>query len=266
MNSKDIQNAAETLWQNWQQGKTLNQLPSNCQPQSLEQGYAIQAALAKTCGQALAGWKIAATSSAGQAHIGVDGPLAGRIFSERMSQHPATVSLGAGNVMCVAEMEFAFRLAQDLPARAAPYTQEEVMANVASLHPAIEIPNSRFADFASVGGAQLIADDACAHWFVLGDEVSIDWCSINLAAHPVTLLVNNKVATQGHGADALGDPRLALTWIANNHSVQGDILRAGQVITTGVCGKPSPIQTGDEIVADFAELGQVRVAITEQRL
>ena len=97
MNPNNIQTAAEILWQNWQQGKTLNELPSDCQPQSLEQGYAIQTALAKTCGQAVAGWKIAATSAAGQAHIGVDGPLAGRLFAERISyQQTATVSLGAG--------------------------------------------------------------------------------------------------------------------------------------------------------------------------
>ena len=163
--------------------------------------------------------------------------------------------------MCVAEMEFAFRLAQDLPPRATPYTQAEVMASVASLHPAIEIPNSRFADFAHIGGAQLIADDACAHWFVLGDEVQTDWRGIDLAQHPVILLINGEIATQGCGADALGDPRVALTWIANNHAIQGDILRAGQVITTGVCGKPNPIQVGDTLVADFSELGQVKISV-----
>ena len=55
-----------------------------------------------------------------------------------------------------------------LPPRAAPYTIEEVLAAVETLHPAIEVPDSRYEDFAKVGAAQLIADNACAHYFVLG--------------------------------------------------------------------------------------------------
>ena len=49
-------------------------------------------------------------------HIGVEGPLAGRLFAERVGQSGATLSL-AGNHMRVAEPEFAFRMARDLPPR-----------------------------------------------------------------------------------------------------------------------------------------------------
>ena len=45
---------------------------------------------------------------------------------------------------------------------------------MATLHPAIEIPDSRYDDFTIVGAAQLIADDACAHYFVLGDAAPDD--------------------------------------------------------------------------------------------
>lgn len=262
MNKNNIQSAAEMLWQTWQQGKNIETLPEHCRPSSIEDAYAIQTALAKTSGQAVVGWKIAATSAAGQAHIGVDGPLAGRLFADRVSENATTVSLGAGNIMNVAEMEFAFRLAQDFPARTEPYTQDEVIAGVASLHSAIEIPNSRFSDFVGAGGLQLIADDACAHRFVFGDKITADWRIVDLSRHPVKLLINGKTETQGVGADALGDPRIALTWIVNNHTLQGDFLRAGQIITTGVCGQPSPIRAGDELMADFAEFGQIKVSIT----
>ena len=44
----------------------------------------------------------------------------------------------------------------------------EVLDAVDTLHPAIEIPDSRFADYVKAGEAQLIADNACAHLFVLG--------------------------------------------------------------------------------------------------
>jgi CRP-like cAMP-binding protein len=64
----------------------------------------------------LFGWKIAATSEAGQKHINVDGPMAGRILAETVIQDGGTASM-AGNEMRVAEPEFAFRMRTDLPAR-----------------------------------------------------------------------------------------------------------------------------------------------------
>ncbi len=58
---------------------------------------------------------------------------------------------------------------------------DEVLASVATLHPAIEIPDSRYVDFTAVGAAQLIADNACAHQFVLGPAASGSWRSMDLA-------------------------------------------------------------------------------------
>ena len=69
----------------------------------------------------LFGWKIAATSEAGQKHINVAGPMAGRILAETVIPDGGTASM-AGNEMRVAEPEFAFRMRTDLPARSTPYT------------------------------------------------------------------------------------------------------------------------------------------------
>lgn len=55
-------------------------MPPALRPQDAREAHTIQAALPSVAGQAVVGWKIAATSAAGQAHIQVDGPLAGRIL------------------------------------------------------------------------------------------------------------------------------------------------------------------------------------------
>ena len=59
----------------------------------------------------------------------------------------------------------------------------------------------------------------------------------------------------------LGDPRIALTWIANELSLAGDMLRAGQVITTGTCIVPADIAPGDLVVADFGIFGCVEARL-----
>jgi len=208
----------------------------------------------------LFGWKIAATSEAGQKHINVGGPMAGRILSETVIPDGGMASM-AGNAMRVAEPEFAFRMGADLPPRTAAYSVAEVLDAVETLHPAIEIPDSRFSDFVSAGEPQIIADNACAHLFVLGPATTSDWRALDLVEHrPV--ITSRGQRHVGHGRNVLGDPRVALAWLANELRQLGLTLRAGEVVTTGTCHPPLPIQSGDLVAADFGSLGKVSVGFT----
>ena len=260
MTEDQMRAASDLLFQHWQNQTRLDALPLGLRPADRAEGYRVQAFIEEHTAQPLFGWKIAATSLAGQAHINVDGPLAGRLLTERVIADGGVCPMG-NNLMQVAEMEFAFRMAQDLPPRPAPYGQDEVMARVASLHPAIEIPDSRYDDFTKVGLAQLVADNACAHRFVLGPATAADWRGIDLAVHPVRAIVNDVVVGEGSGLNVLGDPRLALTWLANELSRHGLTLRAGEVVTTGTCVKPVAIAAGDRVMGDFGALGRVFVTI-----
>ena len=260
MESKRAEEAGRIILGCWTAGEVIDALPDTCRPHTLADGYAAQRALAAASGEPVLGWKIAATSAAGQRHINVDGPIAGRLLASRVHRSPCEVAFGA-NRMAVAEAEFAFLMGSDLPAREDAYPVDEVLAAVASLHPAIEIPDSRFTDFTRAGRAQLAADNACAHELVLGPPTGTDWRAIDLAAHRVTLSIDGREVAAGQGSDALGDPRAALTWIANNHALQGAALRAGDIVTTGVCGQPSPIAAGHRAVADFGAVGAAEVTL-----
>lgn len=260
MDAKQARGAAEVLWTAWRDGRRLAGLPAEFRPHNLEDGYAIQDAMVEAHGGEVIGWKIAATSSEGQRHIGVTEPLGGRLFAAFRHRDGARLPAG-GLHMRVAEAEFAFRLAADLPPRVTTYEIDEVMAAVGTLHLAIEVPDSRYEDFARAGAPQLAADDSCASFFVLGPEAAA-WRGIDLAAHPVVAHKNGAPAERGSGANVLGDPRVALAWLANDRARRGDGLKAGQVVTTGTCVKPVAIAPGDEMVADFGPLGRVRVQFT----
>lgn len=256
-----VDRAAALLWTTWRDHQRLDVLPADVRPTTPEDGFAVQTAVARHAADSRFGWKIAATSAAGQAHIGVDGPLPGMLLSRRVRQAPAAFSL-SGNLMCVAEAEFAFRFRVALPPRAAAYTQAEVLAAVESLHPAIEVPDSRYNDFVTVGAPQLIADNACASWFSPGAAAGIDWRTLDLSCHAVRATLNGKPAGEGTGAKVLGDPRIALTWIANALSRFGTGLAAGEMVTTGTCVTPVPVRPGDTVVADFGVLGRVEATFT----
>lgn len=252
--------AARTLAEHWNAGRKLTALPPEGRPDSVEAGYRVQAALATVMDSEVVGYKIAATASKGQQHIGVSGPIAGRVFASRTLRdgQPAPMM---GNRMRVAECEFLFVLGADLPPRSRPYTRAEVLDAVAALHPALELPDSRFEDYVSAGEAQLAADDACAHFLVIGAATEAPWRDQDLSAHPTRLVVNGETVAPGRGADVLGHPLDALCWIANRHAVQGFHLRAGDFVTTGVCGTPWPIEPGDRIRADLGVFGHVETEL-----
>ena len=250
--------AAAIIRGHWPAGTRMPPLPAALRPATRAEGYAIQERLVAA---PIIGWKIAATSAAGQAHIGMDGPMVGRYAAGMVLPDGAAVSL-RGNAMLVAEPEFVFTLARDLAPRDADYTLEDVLAAVADLRIGIEVPDSRFADFVTAGGPQLIADNACALAYVLG-PVAADWRGLDLAAAGCLAKVGTRYRREGIGANVLGDPRIALAWMVNEMTRLGTTLRAGQFVTTGTCAAPLAIQPGDDVVVDFGRLGTVSVRFVE---
>jgi 2-keto-4-pentenoate hydratase len=257
--------AAALLWQHRRAGTKLDALPGALRPADAAAGQAIQARLPAVAGDGVAGWKIAATSSAGQAHIGVSGPLAGCILARCVLGDGAVFSL-AGNGMRVAEPEFVFRFGRDLPPAAAAPDRAAVLAAVDALHLGIEVPDSRYADFVHAGEAQLLADDACAHAFLLGPAAPAGWRAIDLATHAVQATVTQagvlRLQRAGSGAAVLGDPRAALVWLVHDLHARGIGLQAGQFVTTGTCMAPLEVQPGDAVLADFGVLGRVAARFT----
>jgi 2-keto-4-pentenoate hydratase len=133
---------------------------------------------------------------------------------------------------------------------------DELLAAVDGLHLAVEVPDSRFTRFETVGAAQLMADCACAGRFVLGPDVP-GWRELDLSTQGTSVWINGAEAAKGSGGNVLGDPRTALAWIAAELPRYGHQLRAGDIVTTGTTTVPVPIGPGDAVRADFGALGEV---------
>lgn len=260
MNAEQIHQAVGQLLPAWREHDRLDGLSPGCRPQTRAEAYRVQQALFSATGEPALGWKIAATSQAGQQHIGVRGPLAGRLSAERCLADSSELSL-ARNHMSVIEAEFAFLLGRDVDANhdGTPLSVAQVMDGVSGLHVAIEVPNSRYFDFLGAGEAQLIADFACACYVVLGPRVPDVWRETDLSTHAVSVRRGAQTVATGTGANVLGDPRLGLTWLANELLAHGQQLKAGELVMTGTCVTPVPVAAGQTLTADFGAFGQVSV-------
>lgn len=240
----------------------LAALPEAVRPKTPEEAYRCQDLLVQGLldhyGGAVIGYKIACTNVTAQRQLNVDGPFHGRMTSAFCFDSPANIDAGQF-FMRVVEAEFAFRMAHDLPPAPADRSNEEVAEAVEGVLPGIEIVDSRFDDWTSIGALSLIADNACHAAWVKG-KMEEDWSALDLAAQTVRLTVNGKLHREGSGRAVLGHPLNALTWLANQLSSQGRGLKAGQYVTTGVTMEVYMGQRGDQIEADFGPLGIVELA------
>jgi 2-keto-4-pentenoate hydratase len=240
--------------------RPIEALPDDCRPADPADGYLVQDAFVALSGGAVAGFKIGATSAKAQTFLGIDAPFAGSVLKDDLHDSPAVLAAARFPFRLI-EPEFAFRLGRDLPPRAGGYERGEVAAAVADLHPAIEIVTSGLRDWHRQGVTSLIADNGVNGALVLGPACP-NWRDFDLPRHEVTLRINGEVAGTGVGGNALGDPMSALVWLVEHRSRRGRGLAAGQVVTTGVVTEFVELDAGDEAVADFGALGEVRLGFT----
>lgn len=239
----------------------LPELPPEARPQTPEEAYLCQDflvdALRRHYGGQFIGYKIACTNKLAQDLLHVSGPFSGRMFSTHIRESPGRLR-AADFFMRVMEAEFAFRMGRDLPASGAPYTREQVADAIEGVLPGLEVVDSRFDSWTTIGAPALIADNACHGAWVKGALVR-DWRSFPLAAQEVQLLVNGSVVQRGSGAAVLGHPLNAMEWLANHLASRGSALRAGEYITTGVTTDIYLAKAGDRVQADFGPIGRVEV-------
>ena len=63
----------------------------------------------------------------------------------------------------------------------------------------------------------------------------------------------------GIGANALGDPLLALAWLANFLAERERAIPEGSIVLTGGLTRAHPLQAGQGLLAEFGGLGSAQL-------
>lgn len=247
--------AARTLAAARRNGTRIEGLPPGAVPESLDDAYQIQDLVVTCHGERVASWKVGATHPNAQAALGVPSAVASRLFAPAVFE--GDQQFPDDYVIRGLEAEYAFLMAQDLPPSGAPYSREQIVSAVASLHPAIEVVDTRFQ--ALMPGALTVADNVNDGQWLYGPGRS-DWRELDIVGTEVTMEVNGEVVVRGSGAEVLGDPMVSLEWLINEHAAAREGVKAGQFITTGSCTGLYKAPAGCTARATFGELGELNVA------
>jgi len=206
----------------------------------------------------LVGRKIGATSTAVQTQLGVDQPDYGMLFADMAFADGERIST-ASLLQPRAEGEVAFCLGRDLGGEA--LTVSDVIRAVDHALPALEIVDSRIRDW-DIGIVDTIADNASSGLFVLGTRPHT-LGELDLPRLEMTIERTGEQISAGTGAACLGNPLVALLWLARKMVEVGRPLAAGDLVLSGALGPLASVHPGDVLDVHVTGLGSLRAAFTE---
>ncbi len=229
-------------------------------PADYSDAYAIQDGVAALFDSEIVGWKLGATNDKALQLLGFDRPFVGPLLSANFHDMNDALAVYPEHGPSL-ETEFLVVLGADLPARAEPYTDAEVMAAVEDVRPAFEVVGCRVDDGFTAAGLLLIADGA-ANVAVIPGKPSAHWRDADLSDHPLKVEVNGVEAASGSSKLLMwGNPFGAVSYLASHPQVAERGLRRGDRIMTGTCGGLLPLNPGDRASADFGVLGSVHLEV-----
>jgi 2-keto-4-pentenoate hydratase len=207
-------------------------------------------------GARVVGHKIGLTALTVQQQLGVESPDYGALLDTMEIPDGGTLRFD-DYIAARIELELAFKLGKQL--RGPGVTAADVRAATKSVHPAIEVVDSRIADW-RIKLEDTVADRASSAAFVVGaasravDEIDLTKVAVNLRR-------NGELVESGSSKAVLGDPAGAVAWLVNALGELGESLGTGEVVLSGACTRMVSIARGDQYTATLSGLGDLTLTV-----
>ena len=243
--NESVEASAEALFAARRDSRQIETVPGAWIPQSLDAAYVVQDAVMRREG-AIGGWKVLAGDD--------PAPICSPIPASRFYQ--SGVRLDRSRLLIhLTEVEVAVRLATALPVRNAPYSSDEAVAAIGSVHAALEMCASSFAPAMNAPHLLKMADLQSNAAVIVGEGVPLA-ADTDFAALSAELSYDGKVVERTDTGASWAQIAAAVAYIANMASARGHGLKAGDVLITGARLK-HPAVASHQIVGTVAGLPEV---------
>ncbi len=253
----DVDRFARLLLQADESATPIEPITGELPGLTVDGAYAVQRAgraLRLAAGGRVAGHKIGLTSEAIQRQLGVDQPDYGYLLASMILDGGAAIDVSRLIAPRV-EGEVVFILGEAI--HGDQVTAEDVLAATASVAPALEIIDSRVADW-RITLADTIADNASSALAVIGEPRPLH--GLDLPGLRMTLTVGDE-AVEGRGAAVLGHPATSVAWLVRALARQGEGLAAGEVVLSGALARAVDVTAGVDATAEFDGIGTVHARL-----
>lgn len=263
MTPEQVEEAAAALFRADRTGKQIGLLSRRYPGMSMNDAYAVQAALVArklAAGRRRIGWKIGLTSRAMQDALKIDTPDSGVLLDDMAFDNASTVPAGRF-IQPRVEAEIAFLMRA--PLAGAECRRDDVIAATEHVAPSLEILDTRILRVdPETGQARIItdtiSDNAANAGMVLGGERHAP-DAFDLRRVGAVVARNGTVEETGLGAGVLNDPVTSVLWLARRIAAYGQRIEAGDIVLSGSFIRPVEAPAGSEITADFGPFGSVAI-------
>jgi 2-oxo-hept-3-ene-1,7-dioate hydratase len=261
LNTKDIQKAADDLYQAEINRQPIDPITLTHPDMSMDDAYAIQKSWVDkkiNDGRRIVGYKIGLTSRAMQKAMKINEPDYGVLLDDMVFADGSEIETAQFCDPRI-EVELAFVLKDKLEGE--NVTIFDVLNATDYVVPALEIIAARSHRVHPDTGytrtiKDTIADNAANAGIIIGGrpikplDVDLRWCG--------ALFYQNGVLEEtGLAAGVLNHPANGICWVAKRFAPHGIALEPGQIILAGSFTRPAIIKAGDTIHADYGPLGGI---------
>lgn len=226
----------------------------------VEGAYRVQRRLIdakERSGEKVVGVKLGLTSRAKQERMGIDSPLTAVLTDRMVLNVGAPVPLDE-LIHPRIEPEIVFIMGTRLEGPGV--TAASAMSAVAGVCAGFELIDSRFTNF-DFTLPDVIADNASSSKLYI-NPLALDPTDLDLALEAVALSVNGAVVDTATGSAVQGHPAEALALAANALAARGQAIEAGDLVLTGGMTDAVFVNEGEQITAEFSNLGSITVTGT----
>ena len=203
----------------------------------------------------VAGFKISMTSPEMQALARASEPAYGTFTSEMLLPDGGALSLGTC-LEPLLEVEIQVIVDDELPSGA----RRSDIVSACSIGPGIELPDSRFRRwFGNVSVGHIISDNAVAGHVVVGNATPLPDVG-DVQTIKAELYRDDDRIASGEASAVMGDPLIAVEWLARRLAREERALTRGMVISSGTLCSPLPLEVG-EYRASYEGIGDVQLSV-----
>ncbi|MBV1838330.1 2-keto-4-pentenoate hydratase [Acetobacter estunensis] len=222
----------------------LTQVPADLVPTTVTEAYAVQNSVAAALGP-VHGWKVGASSPEAE-------PSAAPLHEDTLFPDGVVIPADFLRHRGV-EAEIAWRFAHDV---GDTITRETVLNAIGSVHPVIEIVDTRYERPASQPSLAHMADQQSHGALVIGAAFS-HWKTFDPTSEHFVLRIDHRQTAERIGGNAAGDPLRLLVWLARHAAERGLPITAGTIVTTGSLSGATFVPHRTHVSACFDTLGSV---------
>jgi 2-keto-4-pentenoate hydratase len=213
---------------------------------------AIQERTAAALG-GIGGWKVGAANPEA---------VPGHAPMPRRGLHESPATLAATDFFFVGlEAEIAFRFAKSLPATAAPFSIDDVLGAIGSVHAGIEIVDSRYSNWRTRGAREQAADLGNHGAYVLGPAGAAP-VSVDQTRQVAELWIDGACKVTTVGGNTAGNVQRLLHWLANHCARRGLPIVAGDIVTSGSCTGLVLAHAGSRVEARLPGVGTATLLLS----